>query len=60
MTNLIRSKLYDIGDIQNLIKANNLSHAITDFTEFRLKLMLIRDVCEGKLSLDQAKKIQIG
>lgn len=50
--------IYEYLTYKNIGETNNISHTTSDFTEFRLLLVLIRDVSE-RLSLDGADKIKI-
>ena len=50
--------IYEYLTYKNIAETNNISHTTSDFTEFRLLLVLIRDVSE-RLSLDRADKIKI-
>ena len=50
--------IYEYLTYKNIAETNNISHTTSDFTEFRLLLVLIRDVSE-RLSLDGADKIKI-
>lgn len=67
MTNLIKNKLHEIRDIENLIETSNLSYwpqstpspPLSDFTNFTLSVGLTKNTHNGRISLDKPKKNKI-
>ena len=48
--------IYEYLTYKNIGETNNISHTTSDFTEFRLLLVLIRDINEaGKWKLEKIK-----
>ena len=64
MRDLIRDKLKEIVNLQDIIKADNLSYKsisriVYNFSECSLPIVFLRDIHDGHLSLKDADDEQI-